>query len=101
MPGRCVILASDSELDNTDQGMDQSAFVRPRFYGLFVSPPDKNAKDLYEALRDRDIYVRYFAGPRTENYLRITIGTPLQMDRLFGALEDWLREGKREGLKKG
>ncbi len=68
---------------------------------LFVSPPDKNAKDLYEALRERDIYVRYFAGPRTENYLRITIGTPLQMDRLFGALEDWLREGKREGLKKG
>lgn len=68
---------------------------------LFVSPRHGKARELYEALRERDIYVRYFAGPRTENYLRVTIGTPQQMDRLFAAVEEWQREGEKEGLEKG
>ena len=58
---------------------------------LFVSPPFGKAGDLYEALRKQGIYVRYFAGPRTENYLRVTIGTPQQMERLFAFLEEiWI-----------
>ena len=33
-------------------------------------------------------YVRYFNKPRIDNYLRITIGTDDEMDRLFKALEE-------------
>ena len=30
-----------------------------------------------------DIYVRYFNSPRIDNYLRITIGTREEMEKLF------------------
>lgn len=54
---------------------------------LFVTHPHVSAKELYEALKQVHIYVRYFAKPRIDNYLRITIGTDEQMD----ALVDFLR----------
>lgn len=41
------------------------------------------AKELYERLKANDIYVRYFDLPRIDNYLRITIGTDEEMDRLL------------------
>ena len=36
----------------------------------------------------RNIYVRYFNKPRIDNYLRITIGTDEQMEKLYKALEE-------------
>ena len=55
---------------------------------LFVTHPVKKAADLYGQLRERGIYVRYFALPRIDNYLRITIGTPEQMKALTDALAE-------------
>ena len=55
---------------------------------LFVSHPDVQARDIYEYLRSRGVYVRWFDKPRIRNYLRITIGKDAQMDRLFECLED-------------
>ncbi len=55
---------------------------------LFARPPKGNAKEVFEALRERKIYVRYFAGPVTGEYLRITIGRPEQMEALYAALEE-------------
>lgn len=57
---------------------------------LFVTHPDADAKKLFEELRARHIYVRYFDAPRTRDYLRVTIGTREQMEALFGALEEIL-----------
>jgi histidinol-phosphate aminotransferase len=37
------------------------------------------AKEIFEALKERNIYVRYFAKPRIDNYLRISIGTDEEM----------------------
>ena len=53
---------------------------------LFVTHPDKNASDIFAALRERGIFIRYFKLPRIDNYLRITVGTDEQMDRLIDAL---------------
>lgn len=53
---------------------------------LFARPPDGDAKRIFEALRDKRIFVRYFAS--TPEYLRITIGTDGQMDALLKALGD-------------
>ena len=43
------------------------------------------AKEIYEKLKERGIYVRYFPAPRINNYLRISIGTPTEIDALTAA----------------
>lgn len=59
---------------------------------LFVTHPTIKAVDLFAALREKDIYVRYFKNPeRISNYLRITIGTDAQMDALFAFLDDYMK----------
>ncbi len=57
---------------------------------LFVTHESMSAKEIFEKLRERDIYVRYFNKPRIDNYLRITIGTKQQMRELYEALEEIL-----------
>lgn len=57
---------------------------------LFVTHPQRDAAGLFAALRDRGIFIRYFKLPRIDNYLRITVGTNAQMDRLLAALRDIL-----------
>ena len=46
---------------------------------------------IFQALKDQQIYVRHFAGPRVEDYLRITIGTDEEMEVLYDFLEGYLR----------
>lgn len=53
---------------------------------LFVSHKEVSAEELFERLRAEHIYVRYFPKERIKNYLRITIGTDAEMERLFAAL---------------
>ena len=57
---------------------------------LFVTHPEYQAKGLYEALKQEDIYVRYFALPRIDNYLRVTIGKEEQMEALYVFLERYM-----------
>lgn len=57
---------------------------------VFVKHSKKQAEEIFEALKKKKIYVRYFKKPRIDNYLRITIGTDEQMERLYGALEEML-----------
>lgn len=57
---------------------------------VFAKPPKMSAKDLFMALRERKIFVRYFNKPRINEYLRITIGTDEQMDRVVSALKEIL-----------
>lgn len=47
---------------------------------LFVRPEWTSASELFQKLRENQIYVRHFDKPRIDNYLRITIGTEEQMD---------------------
>jgi len=56
---------------------------------VFAQPPaGKKAADIFAALRERNIFVRYFPGPKTGTRLRITIGTEAQMKKLLAALKD-------------
>lgn len=59
---------------------------------LFVTHEFIPAKELYEVLRENNIYVRYFNLSRINNHLRITIGTKQQMDRLFEFLETYIND---------
>ena len=58
---------------------------------LFITHPDYPAKELFQALRQKDIYVRYFDQPRINNYLRVTIGTDEQMEAFYEFLRDYMR----------
>ena len=47
---------------------------------------------LAAALRQRAVIVRHFSAPRIADYLRITVGTDGQIDRLLSALSEILSE---------
>lgn len=57
---------------------------------LFVTHPKKEASIIFECLRQKNIFIRYFKLPRIEKYLRITVGTDEQMDKLIATLEEFL-----------
>ena len=44
--------------------------------------------ELAARLRDKAVLVRHFAKPRIEDFLRITVGTSEQGERLMGALSE-------------
>jgi histidinol-phosphate aminotransferase len=58
---------------------------------LFARVPEgQDARSLFEALKAKRIYIRYFPGDLTGRYLRITIGTEEQMDRFLEAVDGLL-----------
>ena len=58
---------------------------------LFAKPPEgTSAESLFEKLKEKDIYVRFFNKPRLSDYLRITIGTDAEMEQFIKVLQDIL-----------
>ncbi len=54
---------------------------------IFATHKKKPAKKIFEELRSNNIYVRYFNLPRIDNYLRISIGTEEEMEKLYQVLQ--------------
>jgi histidinol-phosphate aminotransferase len=57
---------------------------------VWTKPPRPGAKKIFEELRKRNIFVRWFDGARTRDCLRITVGTNEQMMALVESLEEIL-----------
>ncbi|QRM53488.1 histidinol-phosphate transaminase [Sinorhizobium sp. BG8] len=57
---------------------------------VFARHPDRSGEALAKGLRERAVLVRHFAKPRISDFLRITIGTSEDCDRLIAALDDIL-----------
>jgi histidinol-phosphate aminotransferase len=53
---------------------------------LFVRDPARAGAAVAAALRERGVLVRHFARPRVADYVRITVGTASDTDRLMAAL---------------
>lgn len=62
-------------------------FTDSRSNFIFASHTKTAAKDIFEALKKENIYVRYWNKPRISNYLRITVGTDEEMDILLEKLK--------------
>jgi len=60
---------------------------------VLAKPSKMRAIDIYEKLKDRNIYVRYWAYPDIKDKLRITVGTAEQNEKLVNALKEILAEG--------
>lgn len=54
---------------------------------VFARHPGVPADEIFGALREREIIVRYFNKPRISEFLRISIGTDEEMDALQAALQ--------------
>lgn len=78
--------------ERSKERLKKLGFEFPDSKANFIFAKHKEAKGSYifEELKKRNIYVRYFNKPRIDDYLRISIGTDEQMDALFAALEDIL-----------
>ena len=57
---------------------------------LFASTKRKDGGELYRMLKEKGVLVRHFDAPRIANWLRITIGTPEQMQTLLEKLDEIL-----------
>ena len=62
---------------------------------IFASHPQVPAAELFRALREAHIYVRYFNKPRIDNYLRISIGTREEMETLINFLKNYRNSSGR------
>ena len=62
------------------------AFTDSKANFIFATHKSVKAKDIFEKLKEKKIFVRYFDLPRIDNYLRITVGTDEEMEKLVEAL---------------
>ena len=69
-------------------------FTFPDSYSNFIFAKHETADAgvIFEKLKERHIFVRYWNKPRISQYLRITIGTPDEMELLYAALREILKE---------
>ena len=59
---------------------------------IFATHKEVPAKELFEMLKKEKIYVRYFKKPRIDNYLRISIGTDEEMQKMVDCLRTYLEK---------
>lgn len=65
-------------------------FTDSRTNFIFAAHPRHDAGELFEALKQKEIYVRHWDSERIRQYLRITVGTKEEMEQLFAALRECL-----------
>ncbi len=71
----------------TDLGFE---YTESKANFIFATHPKFHGKDLFEALKKENIYVRHWNKERIGEYLRITIGTKEEMEALFAFLEAYV-----------
>ncbi len=59
---------------------------------LFAKHATVPAEELFEMLKTKGVYVRYFKAPRINEYLRITVGTDEEMQVLIRELSAYLKQ---------
>lgn len=59
---------------------------------LFVTHKSASAREIFEYLKTRKVFVRYFALPKIDNYLRITVGTDKETDILLSEIRRFFDE---------
>ena len=47
-------------------------------------------KEMFEYLKTKKVFIRYFNLPRIDNYVRITVGTDEEIDILLKEIKNYL-----------
>ncbi len=76
-----------------EEELAKRGFVFPKSCANFIFASHKSvpAREIFEKLKENDIYVRWWNKERIDNFLRITIGTDEQMEALYQALDRILK----------
>lgn len=61
---------------------------------IFATHKKYNMKEMFEFLKARKVFIRYFNLPRIDNYVRITIGTDIETDILISEINNFLNKGE-------
>lgn len=80
--------------ERTQEQLKELGFSFPKSGANFIFATHESiaAVELFKALRQSNIYVRYFNLPRINNYLRISIGRDEEMDKLIAFLKDYIKK---------
>lgn len=62
---------------------------------LFATHEKHNMREMFEYLKERKVFIRYFSLPRIENYVRITIGTDEEMDIFLKTVKEFISNDNR------
>ncbi len=87
MRGR--IVATRERLRRALEGLDFAAGPSATNF-VWARPRRMPAREVFERLRERRIYIRYFPGEVTGGHVRITVGTDAEIDTLLKALGEIL-----------
>ncbi len=82
--------------ENTKRRLAQLGFTFPdsKTNFIFASHKCVPAQEIFDVLRENEIYVRHWDKPRIGNYLRISIGTDDEMETVLDFLEKYLENRK-------
>lgn len=58
---------------------------------IFAAPPDGDGKRYFDFLKENLIFVRYFPADKTKNYVRISVGTPDEINTLIECTRRYLK----------
>ncbi|MBD5470757.1 MAG: histidinol-phosphate transaminase [Lachnospiraceae bacterium] len=80
--------------EHTKKRLSELGFIFPDSKTNFIFAAHKSvpAQEIFDALRENEIYVRHWNKPRIENYMRISIGTDEEMKTVLDFLENYLKE---------
>ncbi|MEK9658678.1 MAG: histidinol-phosphate transaminase [Chloroflexota bacterium] len=104
-----ALLASLADVDTLNERAGRIIAERARLAGLLAGVPGVNplpseanfilarmpqgrGKVVYEGLARRGVFVRYYARGVLADYLRVSVGTPEQTDRLMAALAEAMED---------
>lgn len=85
-----TLVEQRKRLEKTLAGLDGVSFWPSEGNFLLCRFEGRSAKDVYEGLGKRGIFVRLFSTDRLKDSLRISAGTPEQTDRLIAAVKEIL-----------
>ncbi|MBP5606623.1 MAG: histidinol-phosphate transaminase, partial [Ruminiclostridium sp.] len=83
--GRIVATRENAKTELKKRGFE---FPDPMSNFIFAKPTLVSAQTLFDELRKRRIFVRYWNKPGISDHLRITIGTDDEMRQLYAAIDD-------------
>lgn len=78
--------------EKTKERLKELGFTFPESMANFVFATNKNLDmtKLFEYLREKNIFVRHWNNPLIKDYLRITIGTDEEMEKLFKEIKSFM-----------
>jgi histidinol-phosphate aminotransferase len=85
-----TLVEQRKRLEKTLDSLDGVKYYPSEGNFLLCKFEGRSAKDVYEALGRRGIFVRLFSSDRLQDSLRISAGTPEQTDRLVAAMKEIL-----------